>query len=296
MSSMTINYGVPYVFRAPLLDFSGSEFASVVDWTYKIGDVKVSKDGGAAVNIATTPTFIPGMNIVSFTITADEAKCDELVIQVIDTAAVKGIQDHAFRLVTSRSSSLLVGQSMSSGSNTLMLDGDSPNVDGFFVGQRIVMTDGNGVNQVRIITAQNGRLVTVSPGWTAIPAAGSSYEIQPFGIVPGLTASQVENAVDTVITNYGVSTAAQVAAVTNSVGTTSQIATAVWNLPNAIETGITPLGALRVIGAGVAGKRSGIGTGTERYAAINNDGKVRITMSFPSTVDANTTTVVTDAS
>jgi hypothetical protein len=51
-----------------------------------------------------------------------------------------------------------------------------------------------------------------------------------------------------------------------------------------------------VIGAGVAGKRSGIGTGTERYAAINDDAKVRIVMGFNSNVDANTTTVVTDAS
>jgi len=67
--------------------------------------------------------------------------------------------------------------------------------------------------------------------------------------------------------------------------------TAVWDLANGIETGITPRGALRLNTAALAGKVSGAGTSTETFRNVG-DSKNRIV----STVDSsgNRTAVTTD--
>lgn len=59
-----------------------------------------------------------------------------------------------------------------------------------------------------------------------------------------------------------------------------------------VETGLTLQGALRLIVAGMAGRRSGIGTGTELYRDYGNS-KTRLTMVFDA--NGNTTSVTYDA-
>jgi hypothetical protein len=71
----------------------------------------------------------------------------------------------------------------------------------------------------------------------------------------------------------------------------NEIAAAVWDLANGVETGVTPRGALRLNTAALAGKVSGAGTATETFRNVG-DTKSRIV----STVDAsgNRTAVTTD--
>ena len=79
----------------------------------------------------------------------------------------------------------------------------------------------------------------------------------------------------------------------------SRLASATYATPaslltstDGVETGLTVQGALRLILAGMAGRRSGIGTGTELYRDYGNS-KTRLTMVFDA--NGNTTSVTYDA-
>jgi hypothetical protein len=82
-----------------------------------------------------------------------------------------------------------------------------------------------------------------------------------------------------------------IATLEDAIITPAQIADAVWDQVNGIETDITPRGALRLSTAALAGKVSGAGTATETFRNVG-DSKNRIV----STVDAsgNRTAVTTD--
>ena len=54
------------------------------------------------------------------------------------------------------------------------------------------------------------------------------------------------------------------------------LAAAVWSALDAVETGLTPAEALRIIAAATAGKSSGFGTGTVTFRNAEADSKDRI--------------------
>lgn len=68
----------------------------------------------------------------------------------------------------------------------------------------------------------------------------------------------------------------------------------IWDMANGVETGLTPIQALRAILAEAIGKISGVGTNTVTARAAITDSKVRVTATLDSS--GNRTSVVTDLS
>jgi hypothetical protein len=87
--------------RIPIVKRGVVDFAVSADWTPATGDVKVSKDGGAAANITTLPTAITMGNTAywEFPLSASEVSCKQLVVTVADSAT-KAVEDQAFVVET----------------------------------------------------------------------------------------------------------------------------------------------------------------------------------------------------
>lgn len=94
-------YGVAFKIRLPVVKAGVSDFAVGADWTPAAGDVKISKDGGAAANITTLPSAIAMGNgaVWEFAVSATEAQAAEITITVVDSAT-KAVQDQALSVIT----------------------------------------------------------------------------------------------------------------------------------------------------------------------------------------------------
>jgi hypothetical protein len=278
MSTISIPYGAAYSFSAPIIKAGSTDYALTADWTPAAGDVKVIKDGGAAANITTLPTFISGTATLTWSLSATECEATEIVIQVIDSAT-KAVQDQFFRLQTTKASALQVGVPQavqSAGDTAITLDSTAAAQTDFYKGCVVAITSGSGANQARIITAYNGttKVATIDRGWDValVIAAGptrSIFAVFPQGLNQPLTAAQT----------------------TSAVPTTAQIATEIFDTQT-VEAGMTFRGALRLMGAVLMGRRSGTGSGTEVFNAAVTNAKPRVT----ATIDGsgNRTNVTTD--
>ena len=268
MSTISIPYGAAYSFSAPIIKAGSTDYALTADWTPAAGDVKVIKDGGAAANITTLPTFISGTATLTWSLSATECEATEIVIQVIDSAT-KAVQDQFFRLQTTKASALQVGVPQavqSAGDTAITLDSTAAAQTDFYKGCVVAITSGSGANQARIITAYNGttKVATIDRAWDValVITAGSTRSI--FAVFPqGL----------------------------NQAPTTAQIATEIFDTQT-VESGMTFRGALRLMGAVLMGRRSGTGSGTEVFNAAVTNAKARVT----ATIDGsgNRTNVTTD--
>lgn len=71
------------------------------DWTPAAGDVKISKDGGAAANVTNLPTAIAMGNstIWDFSLTATEMQAAQIIVTVSDSAT-KAVDDTGFSIET----------------------------------------------------------------------------------------------------------------------------------------------------------------------------------------------------
>lgn len=77
------------------------DFAVSADWTPAAGDVKISKDGGAAANVTNLPTAITMGNTAmwDYSLTATEMQAAKVRITVAD-AATKAVEDTFFEIDT----------------------------------------------------------------------------------------------------------------------------------------------------------------------------------------------------
>ena len=91
--------GVLTTFYATMVKAGSTDLAGTADWTPVVGDVKISRDGAAVVNIGTLPTSVTGTGSVlwRFTLSASEMSAAQLAIQVVDTAP-KAVEDNTFFL------------------------------------------------------------------------------------------------------------------------------------------------------------------------------------------------------
>lgn len=85
----------------PIIKRAAVDFAVSADWTPAAGDVKISKDGGAAANVTNLPTAIAMGNtaVWDFSITAAELSAAQVAITVADAAA-KAVEDQTILIDT----------------------------------------------------------------------------------------------------------------------------------------------------------------------------------------------------
>lgn len=97
----TRKYGVAAHLYKPLVKRGVVDFAVGADWTPAAGDVKISKDGGAAANVTNLPTAIAMGNTAmwDFSLTAAELQAAQIKITVAD-AATKVVEDTLFEIET----------------------------------------------------------------------------------------------------------------------------------------------------------------------------------------------------
>jgi spore maturation protein SpmB len=276
MSTISIPWGTATTFRAPIVKAGSTDYALTADWTPAAGDVKVSKDGGAFANITTLPTFIASAAALNWTLSAAETEATEVVIQVIDSAT-KAVQDQFFRLQTTKAAALQVGvpqAAQSAGDTAITLDATAAAQTDFYKGSVVAIISGDGANQARIITAYNGstKVATIDRGWDVALTIGgtrSVFAVFPQGLNQPLTSGQT----------------------TAAVPSTVQIATEIFDTQT-VEAGMTFRGALRLMGAVLAGRRSGTGSGTEVFNAAVTNAKPRVTATIDG--NGNRTNVTTD--
>jgi len=82
----------------PMVKAGSIDHAVSADWTPATGDVKVSKDGGAAANISTLPAYITSIGW-KFVFSDAELQCARLNVQVTDSAT-KAVEDQHFVVET----------------------------------------------------------------------------------------------------------------------------------------------------------------------------------------------------
>jgi len=101
-------YGVQADIYFPLIDAGTQNFAVSGDYTHASGDVKVSKDGGAAVTASNSPSAITMGNgaMWKLTLTATEMQA-ALVVVVVSDAATKAVEDQMVVIETYGNSSAL---------------------------------------------------------------------------------------------------------------------------------------------------------------------------------------------
>ena len=297
MSTISIPWGTAYTFRAPIVKAGSTDYALTADWTPAAGDVKVSKDGGAFADITTLPTFIASAAALNWTLSAAETEATEVVIQVIDSAT-KAVQDQFFRLQTTKAAALQVGvpqAAQSAGDTAITLDATAAAQTDFYKGSVVAIISGDGANQARIITAYNGtsKVATIDRGWDVALTTGgtrSVFAVFPQGLNQPLTSAQTQSSAAAALAAYGTSTLTS-GQVTSAVPTTAQIATEIFDTQT-VEAGMTFRGALRLMGAVLAGRRSGTGSGTEVFNAAVTNAKPRVTATIDG--NGNRTNVTTD--
>src|SRR5882724_8968140 len=94
-------YGVARHIYIPVVKRAVVDFAVGADWTPAAGDVKISKDGGAAANVTNLPTAIAMGNAAlwDFSITATEMQAAQVEVTVADSAT-KAVEDQGFIIET----------------------------------------------------------------------------------------------------------------------------------------------------------------------------------------------------
>ncbi len=94
-------YGVATHVYVPIIKRAVVDFAVSADWTPAAGDVKISKDGGAAANVTNLPTAIAMGNTAmwDFSLTATEMQAAKIKVTVADSAT-KAVEDQFFDIAT----------------------------------------------------------------------------------------------------------------------------------------------------------------------------------------------------
>lgn len=102
-------YGVSTTVRFPLVKASSQNFAVSGDYTHASGDVKISKDGGAAATATNSPSAVTMGNGAywTLTLTATEMEAAEIIVTIID-AATKAVEDQMVKIHTHGHASAMI--------------------------------------------------------------------------------------------------------------------------------------------------------------------------------------------
>jgi hypothetical protein len=94
-------YATETTIMFPLIDAGTSNLAGSGDYTYAAGDIKVSKDGGAAANCTNSPSVVAmgNGNYWKLVLTAAEMTAGQITVTISD-AATKAIEDQVVMIQT----------------------------------------------------------------------------------------------------------------------------------------------------------------------------------------------------
>lgn len=98
---MLYKYGTAATIVFPLIKAGTTNLATSSDYTYAAGDIKISKDGGAAANPTNSPTAVTMGNgaVWKLDLTATEMQANVIVVTVVDSAT-KAVEDQIVMLET----------------------------------------------------------------------------------------------------------------------------------------------------------------------------------------------------
>lgn len=99
--SLIRKYGTATTIYFPLIDAGTNNFAVSGDYTHSSGDVKISKDGGAAATATNAPAAITMGNggMWELDLTATEMQAKTIIVTIID-ATTKAVEDQMIIIET----------------------------------------------------------------------------------------------------------------------------------------------------------------------------------------------------
>ena len=151
----------------PIIKRSAVDFAVGADWTPAAGDVKISKDGGAAANIATLPAALTMGNTVvwQFTFSAVELQAKRVVVTVSD-APTEVVEDQSFVIETYGDASAMYVADLSAANlpaNVTQFGGAN-------------LTSSGGIPEVKVASLASGALdsiwASLTSGMTTVGSIG----------------------------------------------------------------------------------------------------------------------------
>lgn len=210
MSVELHKYGTQVTIYFPLVKAGSQNFAVSGDYTHSSGDVKISKDGGAAATATNAPSAITMGNgaIWSLTLTATEMQAAEVVVTVID-AATKAVEDQCIKLHTFGNASAKILADLSAALAT------PTNITA--AAGCAVSSIGN--NVITAASIADGAIDAATFAAGAINAAAiASDAITDAKVASDVTIASVTGSVGSVAGNVGGNVAGSVGSVTGAVG------------------------------------------------------------------------------
>ena len=267
-------YGAARHIYIPMVKRAVVDHAVGADWTPAAGDVKISKDGGAAANVTNLPVAIAMGNsaLWDFSLTATEMQAAQIAVTIADSAT-KAVEDSGFVIETYGHASAQHAVDLDDGVRAGLTA--LPNAAADAAGG-LPISDAGGLDlDARLDAAVSTRLASAS--YTAPPSAASiraemdanSTDLDAIGVLATGIKAKTDNL-------------PAAPAATGDIPSANAIADALLDRADAVETSITPRQALRAMLAAMAGQLSGAATTT---IIIKNPsgGTTRIT----ATVDAD---------
>jgi hypothetical protein len=209
MEISNCKYGVSKTFDLPFIEYGATDFKTGA--TLATGDVKISKNNGAFINIATLPTINGAW--MEVTLSASEMEAGRIKVQIIDQTATKIFEDTGAILNTdlediiwdARLTGATHNEPTSSGRRLRAIgdvvsgevDDGAAGLDSFitdltgiqtdhYADQTLLFTTGNLAGMSRLILAYNEstKLITIEEDLPEAPANGDEFDINPVHIHP----------------------------------------------------------------------------------------------------------------
>jgi hypothetical protein len=160
-------YGVARHIYIPIIKRGVVDYAVSGDWTPASGDVKISKDGGAAANVTNLPSAITMGNTAmwDFSLTATEMQAAQVMVSVADSAT-KAVEDQFFIIETHGNASALFQVDLADGVRAGLTA--LPNAA---AGANGGLPTGNASGQVAVASHATGAITSTAFASGAITAA-----------------------------------------------------------------------------------------------------------------------------
>jgi hypothetical protein len=190
-------YGVAVHLYKPIVKRGVVDFAVSADWTPAAGDVKISKDGGAAANVTNLPTAITMGNTAmwDYSLTATEMQAAKVRITVADSAT-KAVEDQMFEIDTygnaSAQHAVDLSDAVRAGLTAL------PNVASGSAGA--IPTTGTGANQVNVAGGRVDSNLLASGGYVFPTGTATGGAASSITLAAGTTALQCQDGDEILLT------------------------------------------------------------------------------------------------